>query len=257
MLDLNNKYVQAAFNFFEKPESKTNYMIKHGAKMFCNIFLLILLLTFVLSCRKFEGNISVPSYLQIDSLSIYTDYPVQGSKSHKITTVWIYVDDELVGIYELPTKAPILAEGLHKVRLDAGINMDGIKAYRIYYPFYEAIIQEVDFVPEKVINLNADTLFIGNSATPYISSTTYWDNTEFVWMVDFEDPSYNLDSISPSKTNIERTPKDYPEAFLSPDSRYSGVVYLTSEVSYFKISSNVNSGEGFELQRLGNIPYLS
>ncbi len=206
-MDLDNKYVQSAFNFFERPKSKTNYMIKRIVKVLSYVFLLILILVFDSSCRKFDGDITVPSYLQIDSLSIYTDYQIQGSNSHKITTVWIYVDDQIIGIYELPTKAPILADGLHKVRLDAGINMDGIRSLRVFYPFYEAIIQDIDFIPLQTINLNADTLFVDNTATPYISNATYWDNTEFVWMVDFEDPSYNLDSISSSSIDILRTPK--------------------------------------------------
>ncbi|MFC2106915.1 hypothetical protein ACFLRY_01130 [Bacteroidota bacterium] len=220
-------------------------MIRFTVKIFYSFSFLILLVFFVSSCRKFDGDITVPAYLRIDSLFLNTDIQVQGSESHKITTAFIYVDDKAVGIYELPTVAPVLVEGAHKVRIDAGINMDGIKSLRVYYPFYEAIIQDIDF---KAL----DTILLNSSS--YSSSTGYWDNTEFLWMIDFEDPSYNLDSIQPSTINIERTAKDDPNAYLLYDSHYSGVLKLTSGKNYFRISSNVNSGDGFPLERLNNIP---
>jgi len=244
-MELNNISVRPAFNIFKWHKPKTTYMIKHIVKVIYSFFLLILLVFFSTSCRKFEGDISVPAYLRIDSIYLNTDNQIQGSESQKITTAFIYVDDKAVGIYELPTVAPILVEGNHKVRIDAGINMDGIKSLRVYYPFYEAIIQDIDLTPLDTVVLNASS---------YSSSTGYWDNSEFVWMIDFEDPSYNLDSIQPSKIDIERTAKDDPNAYLRYDSHYSGVLKLTSDKNYFRISSNVNSGDGFTLVRLNNIP---
>lgn len=242
---LNNNQVRDAFSIFKRLKSKTCYMIKRAAKVKLIPSLLILFMVFVVSCRKFEGDLQLPSYLRIDSIQVNTDPDLQGSPSENITTAFIYVDDQIVGIYELPTVAPILAEGTHKVRIDAGINMNGSKSYRVYYPFYKAIIQDIDFTSLDTIDLNG---------SQYISNTSYWDNTQFLWMVDFEDPSYNLDSIQTSTVDIERTPKDDPEAYLEYNSHYSGVIKLTADKSLFYIASNAESGEGFKLERLQNIP---
>ncbi len=215
----------------------------------------LILVSLLLSCRKFDSEISIPSYLQIDSLSVYTNYSEQGSSSEKITTIWLYVDDELIAINELPCLIPVLVEGVQKVRIDAGINMDGIKSFRIFYPFYEPIIQDVYFKPLEIVNLNEDSFTLNNSSVPYISHTTYKDVCEFTWMEDFEDPSYSLDSLPPSTVDILRTtPANNPEAFLSPNSQYSGVITLTEEKPYFRISTNVGNEQGIVLPYGGTNP---
>ncbi|NTV84545.1 MAG: hypothetical protein HGA23_09650, partial [Bacteroidales bacterium] len=65
-------------------------------------------------CDKFEGGQTVPSYLKIDSIGFVTDNDLQGTNSQKITDVWVYVDDDLIGGFEMPATIPVLAEGIHK-----------------------------------------------------------------------------------------------------------------------------------------------
>lgn len=201
---------------------------------------------FFSSCRKFDGDQTVPSYISIDSMNIVTDYPLEGSNSNKITTLWIYVDGNIEGIYELPVRAPILARGEHELRIEGGIYLNGIKALRIPYPFYKPVIKNVNLEEAVILDLNAEDF-----------STTYETTCDFVWMEDFEDPSISLDSLSPSKVNIQRTtPANNPDAFLSPNSMYSGVITLTSEKDYFRLSTNVGSDEGFVLPRGSNPVFL-
>ena len=88
------------------------------------LFAVVLLLTLgFISCRKFEGSQKVPSYIHIESIEVdsLTDYFVYGANTHKITDAWVYVDDNLVGIYELPSTFPVLKKGQHKVAVRGGI----------------------------------------------------------------------------------------------------------------------------------------
>ena len=87
--------------------------MKRISTVFILLALAFLSLT-VASCKKFEGSQTIPSLIHIDSISVSGDYFVYGATTHKITDAWVYVDDQLVGVYELPTTFPVLKKGIHK-----------------------------------------------------------------------------------------------------------------------------------------------
>lgn len=210
------------------------------------------------SCNKFENDQSVPAYIRIDSIQLITDYETQGAPTRKITDAWVYINDQAIGAYELPAVFPVLAKGITEVRVDPGIKLNGIAALRSSYPFYKPIIQDVMLVEGEEVNLHRDTLFMGGGEfVPYTMSTTYYDNLEFVWMEDFEDPSLSLDSTSKSKTDISRTePANNPEAFLAAYSKYSGLITLDSLKYIIDIATNVGNEDGFELPGTGQFVFL-
>lgn len=209
------------------------------------------------SCNKFEGDQTVPAYIRIDSIYLQTDYESEGAPTHKITDAWVYINNEPIGAYELPAVFPVLAKGITDVRIDPGIKLNGISSLRSPYPFYESIVQEV-FLEEGVeVNLSTDTLFKGNEAIPYTTLTGYYDNLEFVWMEDFEDPSLSLDSTSKSLTDIYRTePANNPEAFLASYSKYSGVMELNIDKYLIDVATNVGNEDGFVLPKVGQAVFL-
>lgn len=209
------------------------------------------------SCNKFEDQ-SVPAYIRIDSIHLITDYETQGAPTQKITDAWVYINDQAIGAYELPAVFPVLASGITEVRIDPGIKLNGIAALRSSYPFYKPIIQDVMLVEGEEVNLHRDTLFMGGGEfVPYTMSTTYYDNLEFVWMEDFEDPSLSLDSTSKSKTEIRRTePANNPEAFLAGYSKYSGLITLDSLKYIIDVATNVGNQDGFELPGTGQYVFL-
>jgi hypothetical protein len=199
------------------------------------------------SCRKFEGDQTIPAYIKIDSISLNTDYQNEGSNSAKINTIWIYVNGENVGIYEVPVFAPILARDVNELTLQAGIFLNGVSNTRAPYPFYKPITQDVIFEENKILNIN--------DSAGLADYTVYFENTVFVWMEDFEDPSVSLDSIPPSAIDIQRTsPANHPEAYLSDNSRFSGYLELTEGKNAFRITTNVGNDEGFELPQANNWP---
>ena len=111
---------------------------------------LVIAFLFVLafaSCNKFEGSQTVPAYIRIDSIKVEGDYYTYGANTSNITDAWVYVDDQIIGCYELPTTFPILAKGPHKVSVYGGIQENGRGSARGPYPFYKpAVYSDLNLV---------------------------------------------------------------------------------------------------------------
>lgn len=210
-------------------------------------FLIVLLFVSLFAatgCYKFGGNQTVPAYISIKAINVDTYYPEEGTNSSEIVDIWVYVDDGLLGVFEFPDNDslgavfPVLAEGKHKLEIRPGIKLNGISSTRVPYPFYKPVIfEEFDFVPGTVQSLGELT-------------TSYFDETKFVWIEDFEQPEISIESTTWSDTAIKRTePENNPVAFLSPNSRYSGVIDLTSDKDQYA-GTTYNS---FEVQTPGTV----
>lgn len=184
--------------------------------------MLIVIAITISSCAKFDGDQTIPSFLKIDAVFEYTDNPIQGENSHEITDVWIYVDDQQLGVFELPAKFPVLAKGTHKLEIRPGIKVNGIASTRAPYPLLKPLIfEEFEFFEDSVLQLNNLTF-------------SYYDNLTFAWIEDFESAGLTIQETNNSDTVIEITyPENNPEAFLSSTSKFSGVVNLTEEKPFW------------------------
>lgn len=183
----------------------------------------------LLSCNKFKGDQKVPAYIHIDTFLLTTDYVREGAASHKITDVWLYVDDNVQGCYELPATIPVLERGKHKISIYPGIKLNGISATRTINPFYKPYIVE-DYIFEEYV---IDTL---NPTTTYYSQ----DETSitFGFIEDFEKPVINLNKIPNSDTTIIKT-DSVDEIWNDADnnSHYSGYVWIGDTLNYFCVAS--------------------
>ncbi len=158
-------------------------------KKFYNIFLYILILFALTSCHDYVND-GIPSFIQIDSVNFRITNPsVQGSASSNISDVWVYIDNQHVGVYELPAFFPVLFSGEHTLIIRPGIKVNGIAGTRMYYPFYSRDTLTVNLVQDSVLQLNGDN-------TPVF---TYTPQTDFAWTENFED--YQSDLVKTTKSN--------------------------------------------------------
>jgi hypothetical protein len=186
-------------------------------------FLLLFLSSLLIfsGCSKFEGDQTIPAYLHIDSISVNTDYFVYGSSTHKITDAWVYVNDQLIGAFELPATFPVLASGINKLEIRPGIMLNGISATRVPYPFYKPFIQEeFRFVEDSISRIN-----------PVL---TYYDNTVMPLIEDFDKASVSFEKTGRSDTTIFRTTEN---ALYSEYSVHSGLVYLKDDIKRFELAT--------------------
>ncbi len=150
-------------------------------------FIIVLLFTvLVYSCKKWDKEEKIPSYLQITSANIQTDYSTQGAATHKISDVWVNIDGNLQGIYEMPVTFPVLETGRHSVTLRAGIKVNGIAASRAIYPFFNPITIDTILPEGQILKLSPNY--------------TYKSETKFSWIEDFQGNGFSLDRMTGSDT---------------------------------------------------------
>lgn len=207
------------------------HRIKKGGLLF------LLLATFILSnssCEKFDGEQTVPAYISIDTFYLQNNPEIQeGKLTHDFTDVWVYVDDQIIGAFELPAIVPVLQNGYHKLSLYPGIKyntMSGTRGPHIYIEPY--IIDEYYFA--------IDTIATFNSPKPNVE---YYTNTNFALIEEFESISGTFIETSNSDTTIALYPQD--QSNFDRFGNNSGAGYLTQDYSVFEITSYEEDSPGF------------
>ncbi len=203
-------------------------------KQIWNITITIIFsIIFLNSCKK-DGEEYIPSYIHIDSISFSNTSGLGLTASHSITDAWVYIDDNLVGAFELPVTFPVLYEKIHSVKIRPGIKLNGISSTRAYYLIYKEYTKDFMLVKDSVLNLNV--------------SSSYADNDVFVWVENFEVGLPAIEEIAGSDTNIVKT-SSTAQVF---EGSFSGLISLTDEKNYFKAATI----EAFELPKYGNFVFL-
>lgn len=111
-------------------------------KIFIFLFIFI-------SCEK---NDKIPSYLKVNNVNLNYNQNF-GSTTENITDVWVYIEDNLQGVYEIPVEFPVLEEGIKNIRVKAGIKANGIASTRIQYPFYSSFLDTINLVKDETIEI--------------------------------------------------------------------------------------------------------
>lgn len=133
-----------------------------------------LLLLLLSSCGK-DGD--TPSFIRI---SAPTATRADGTAApSSVTDIWVYANDEAIGVWQPGRRIPVLADGLTNIKLVAGVRKNGITNDRIQYPFYATWSQDVELVLGEEVSV-APTF-------------TYYD--EPIWEEGFESAgvAFNMD----------------------------------------------------------------
>ncbi|MCX6233282.1 MAG: hypothetical protein NT175_00955 [Bacteroidetes bacterium] len=203
----------------------------------CTIAVVFLFLLFLSSCKPEDPEALIPSYIRIDTIKLISNPDLasaEGSLSHNITDAWVYVDEDLLGAFELPVQFPVLKDGLHTLKIRAGIKINGIAGTRGEYPFYESYSKEINMVKDSVIIIY-----------PVVK---YKDFTVFDWVEDFEDGQSSLVRSSRSDTTV-RVTSQFGDVF---EGEYSGIVYMDDIRIFFEALTQ----EAYVLPRTGEDVYL-
>ncbi|NVN94703.1 MAG: hypothetical protein HXX18_05405 [Bacteroidetes bacterium] len=192
------------------------------------------------SCNKFDGTQTIPAYIHIEKITLVDNPNInEGSLSNKITDAWVYVDDELIGAFQLPATFPVLKSGKHKISIHPGIKMNGMLGTRVEYEFYKNIdITDFNFVEDSIIKI--DTL---------VTRTSYRDNLNLDWKEDFDDGTILFQKRTGSDTNIIQT--------IAPANLFegtpTGIVNLDQNHTFFEIEP---VGDNFVLPKNSSPVFL-
>jgi hypothetical protein len=147
------------------------------------------------SCQLIDRPEQTPAWIQIDSIQL-VDNPNanEGSLSENITDGWVFINEEMVGIFELPATIPILDEGQRRLLVGPGIKVSTISTLRDNYLFFEGHEQDVDLVPGETLRIEPITRY-RDPAGAY----------EYRLIDDFEDGLLNVETTEASDAQIFRT----------------------------------------------------
>jgi len=143
------------------------------------IVFVFIVLPLLFSCVK---NNPDPSWLRVNDWDLVANIALSGEEgelTEKITNAKVYVNDELIGIFETPFRIPLLSSGESVIRLDPVVINNGISATKKVYPF-------TNFYQETVTLVQNDTVVIS-------PVTSYKSNANF-WIEDFEDINISIEN---------------------------------------------------------------
>ncbi len=185
-----------------------------------NLAFLLVTMVLISSCDIFNKDEEPVSFVRVMEFP-HTTEPGEGSASVNICDVWLNVNGELIGAYELPVDIPVLAEGPAVINAFAGIKDNGISTLRRRYPFYETFDTEVMLVDEQV--------------TEIFPVATYIQNALEFTIEDFEEPGIQMIRSTTSDTTIFSDSNPDPTDILRDDE--VGYIVLEDGRSHFKVES--------------------
>jgi hypothetical protein len=122
-------------------------------------------------CELINPEERVPAFLRMEQYSISTTAG-QGYPIHNLKDAWVYHNEELIGVYELPSSIPILAEGPTELRIKPGMRVSGQVGQRSSHPFLNDLEPTITLFPD--------------SHVVYNPTVTYRSGSVFKWMEEFE-----------------------------------------------------------------------
>jgi hypothetical protein len=146
-------------------------------------------LGFMLSCNQLNPPETIPAYAHIDNIHLDT-ISGQGTNSANITDAWVYVDNNPVGVFQMPCTFPIVASsGTHQVMVFAGIMQDGVASMRAKYPFYNFYQANINLTHGQTVKIKPNVWY------------TSW--AKFHWMEDFEGSGITLHNDTVAKNHCD------------------------------------------------------
>ncbi len=116
--------------------------------------LLIFVPFFFTSCEVINPPEKIPSYLSVDTVMVQTNIHTEGSSTHNITDSWLYVNNKLIGVFEVPFTVPVLETGTHSIQIEPGIKNSGGDANRDIYPMMQGYSVDTFLTEGEILTLN-------------------------------------------------------------------------------------------------------
>lgn len=127
-----------------------------------------------------------PSWIQVTEWTLIENSDlvnIEGELSHNFSDAWVYVNDKIIGVFEVPFKIPVLESGTCNIKLYPTVRNNGISATKKIYPFVDRYEITAELIQNKTLTINP--------------VTKYKSNTKF-WIEDFEDATIKINTAPTS-----------------------------------------------------------
>ena len=179
------------------------------------IGLILLWIMSLSACTLFEKDEIPPAILHLEPFTFTTE-PGQGTANNRITEVWVYANNAILGAFTPPTNVYYLQTGNTRFDFRPGIRNNGILADAIPYPLFNTYAVDIDVAPGGSYDI--------------APTTTYQSSCSFPFMADFEfDNPFtdNRDTVEASA--MVRSTVDVFEGM------YSGQITMSAEANFIEV----------------------
>lgn len=185
--------------------------------------LLVVNVFFLFSCKKYKP--AEPTFfIKANPVSVSTNTLSQGSGSHKITDLFLYVNGKFQGAYPTGHLMPVITKNEKTtINIFAGIKNNGISDTRISWTFYEYI--------------TLDTLVESGKTIERPLTFKYNPNLTFAWLENFDSGNGYTIQKSAQYSDVDFSIAPASESFEGkslllelPDGKLQGE--LVSNISY-------------------------
>lgn len=209
------------------------------------LYLLFICVVFA-NCTLTDNDQPLPAYLEITDVNISTNQ-FQGDPTHKISDVWAYADNQLLGVFELPCKIPILTNGEStEFLIFPGFRNNGERSRSFTYNVMDQLKFTETLAPGDVIQKSL--------------TFSYKAEAKFDFIEGFEGGShiFTRDLDDDESTRIIATTED------KKSGAQSGKILLTEENSNISVASifdynridNAGLDSYFEMDYKNDIPFF-
>jgi len=194
------------------------------------VILFILIVGLNWSCRK--QDIAIPSYIYIPEIKLNVTSG-QGTELHGIDRVNVYINDNSVGIFQVPVTFPVTYTGATKVDVRPMMKQfarDGILIYSPWDVYSETLSLEAKQIDTLVPVFN----YVDNAAFPYLED--FNDNTA----------SFSIKSGTVDTIYVEN----------NPDITFDGTPYMHIDMGKGETFFEIETQDIFQLPSDGRDVYL-
>lgn len=203
----------------------------------------LILVLLMIGCDVINPADPVPTYITIDEITV-DPVPGTGTTRQKFEEVWLYLNDNLQGVYSIPANIPLIGEGDVALLCFPGIRVNGIQSAADLYPFFEPYSVTVSLAPKETLGLDMHTRYRSNAAIAYLE--------------DFESSHRITDDLDEDpETSVERITDGAFEGFGS------GHIVLSDTADFIQVASiplltdlPVNGTPVYlEMHYMNNVPF--
>ena len=130
------------------------------------LFTLVLLGSMQTGCELINPDEEIPAFLCIDTIGLAPSAS-EGNVFHNITDAWVFENEQLIGVFEIPAMVPILKNGDANIRIRPGIKLNGQAGVRGVYLFAEDYVGTVTLAPDSVTCVNPILPFKDFTTVPW------------------------------------------------------------------------------------------
>lgn len=175
------------------------------------------------SCYK---NNPDPSWLEVSAWQLNANIShsgAEGELTENLSNAWVYVDNDFIGVFEVPFKIPLLKEGTKEITIYPTVLDNGISATKKRYPFLEPFTVVTDLVKNEITHLDL--------------VTQYYSSVQFT-VLDFEDATTGFEE---SPTSLSAIVASNDPAIIQPFNGNSfGRVTLTESLNTWIASTELD-----------------